>query len=394
HYLFLTALASLLLGTSSALHIDNAGGFLARGDDNTAVLKPFRSNPLKNAKGDAVSKREPVVIKGLLQVRQSCPPGFGDCNNGRCCPVGGDCCTGGCCNAGEFCYATGCCELSETGCEQVTCCPTGTHCCKGGGCCETGDYCVSGGCCPIGKICVGGGGGGEITTRERSTTTHTTETTSTRTTSTSTTDFITSSFSSSALSPTGTRSPRPTAAAGQVSVTYGVHDSRITWSSGWTDNASGCTTSSRRTTIAEESFTVIVASASRIYLNVDVVSVVYDVYVNGLLTAPDSDTFLETTSCTYSQLSLIATTNINVTVVVVGVGARNGKRQISDDWSFQLNEIIAIGSEEDSDLNSGSNSDSGPSSGSGSVSEAAANFKVTWFQTITAILLVAFGCFW
>lgn len=149
---------------------------------------------------------------------------------------------------------------------------------SGGGCCETGDYCVSGGCCPIGKICVGGGGGGEITTRERSTTTHTTETTSTRTTSTSTTDFITSSFSkhyqefycgavwltgilgSSALSPTGTRSPRPTAAAGQVSVTYGVHDSRITWSSGWTDNASGCTTSSRRTTVAEESFTVIVGS--------------------------------------------------------------------------------------------------------------------------------------
>lgn len=54
----------------------------------------------------------------------------------------------------------------------------------------------------------------------------------------------------------------------------------------------------------------------------------------------------------------------------------------------------AIGSEEDSDLNSGSNSDSGPSSGSGSVSEAAASFRVTWFQTIAAVLLVAFGCFW
>jgi hypothetical protein len=80
--------------------------------------------------------------------------------------------------------------------------------------------------------------------------------------------------------------------------------------------------------------------ATRIYLNIDVVEVVYDVYVNSKLMPLDTGTFLDTLSCTYTPLTLSGdSSNINVTVVVVGQ-PKNGRRQNSDNWSFQLNEIL------------------------------------------------------
>lgn len=91
-YSFFTVLASLLLGTSLALHIEYAGGVLARDGDATAEILPFQGSPPKKVKGGQISKREPTVINGLLQVRQSCQSGYGLCTNNKCCPLGGDCC--------------------------------------------------------------------------------------------------------------------------------------------------------------------------------------------------------------------------------------------------------------------------------------------------------------
>jgi hypothetical protein len=91
-YSFLV-LAPLLFGISLALHIDYAGGVLARDGDATAKILPFQGNPLGNTKASGISKREPTVIEGLLQIRQSCQSGFGLCSNDECCPLGGDCCT-------------------------------------------------------------------------------------------------------------------------------------------------------------------------------------------------------------------------------------------------------------------------------------------------------------
>lgn len=94
--LFSTALAFAFLQTSLALGNDVAGGVLVA--DKTIVpetlLEPFiKSNPLTSTTGDELQKREPTVIEGLLHIRQSCPTGYGLCNNGRCCPLGGQCCS-------------------------------------------------------------------------------------------------------------------------------------------------------------------------------------------------------------------------------------------------------------------------------------------------------------
>jgi hypothetical protein len=68
---------------------------------------------------------------------------------------------------------------------------------------------------------------------------------------------------------------------------------------------------------------------------------VYDIYVNGIIMPPDSSSFLDTQSCAYTPLTLSgSTTNINVTVVVVGQPMSGRKRQNFNDWSFQLNEVL------------------------------------------------------
>lgn len=67
---------------------------LSASSDDFAELTPLVSNPLRSnsARGDMDRRDNP--LEGLL-VRQSCPSGWGLCNDGRCCPLGGRCCGGG-----------------------------------------------------------------------------------------------------------------------------------------------------------------------------------------------------------------------------------------------------------------------------------------------------------
>lgn len=91
---FCAILAPLLFGSSLGLHIEYAGGVLARsGEAATGKILPFQGNPLRNTEGGWLSTREHTVIKGLLQIRQFCQAGFGVCSDNTCCPLGGDCCS-------------------------------------------------------------------------------------------------------------------------------------------------------------------------------------------------------------------------------------------------------------------------------------------------------------
>ncbi|KXN89502.1 hypothetical protein AN958_05664 [Leucoagaricus sp. SymC.cos] len=415
------SLAIFSLFPSSLASDDIEGGILLAKTDRTAVpatlLKPFiQGNPLKDTSGDELQKREPTIIEGLLHIRQSCPSGYGLCNNGRCCPLGGKCCTQGCCNPGYWCYSTGCCSLSEIGCEQVSCCPVGSNCCKGGGCCKASEYCVvsssAKGCCPIGQVCTGtpgstcyrdsagaprcrsgstsnggggggGGGGGDGgggDNRSTTTTPRSTPTTPPQIPDITTTPTTNSSSTSSAAT-TAQSSPSPTPGLGQSVITYSVTDTRISWSgTGWVSGSSSCTASARRTTTAMQSFTLMVSSAARIFLNLDCLNVVYDVYVNGRVDTLVSDQFDVTESCSYKELSLVGvTTNINVTVVVIGLPV-NGKRQ-SPNWEFQLNEILVIDSQ---------TSTSGALA-PGQTGSGASGLEASWFYGLVTVLLAGFG---
>jgi hypothetical protein len=123
--------------------------------------------------------------------------------------------------------------------------------------------------------------------------------------------------------------------------------------------------------------------ATRIYLNIDVVEVVYNIYVNGVIMKLDPSASLDTKSCLYTPLTLgSASTNINVTVVVVGQPRSGRKRQNFGDWSFQLNEILTFGS----GGNSGSNSKS---------ANDATTFRLSFLPiTAAVLLLVTLASFW
>ncbi|KAG0208517.1 hypothetical protein BGX28_000571 [Mortierella sp. GBA30] len=133
--------------------------------------------------------------EGSLAKRQStCPVGYGDCRNGKCCPTDQLCsvAAGGCCPmtlkytcGGQYCcpyaYCTsdghcGCSSASETRCGDKCCyygcslsgdcaCPSSfpTACSDGQTCCPAGSTCVAGGKCSTGAG-GGGGGGGVIPT--------------------------------------------------------------------------------------------------------------------------------------------------------------------------------------------------------------------------------------
>lgn len=104
-------------------------------------------------------------------------------------------------------------------------------------------------------------------------------------------------------------------------------------------------------------------------------NVIYDVYVNGVVKTLTTDSFGVLESCTYKQLDLgSAVTNINVTVVVIGI-PRSGRRQLDDSWSFQLNEVLAM------------TSATSPNSSTAS----APGMKASWFQGLAAMLLTGFG---
>jgi hypothetical protein len=144
-----------------------------------------------------------------------------------------------------------------------------------------------------------------------------------------------------------------------------------------------------------ESFTLIVASASRIYLNIDIVSVEYDIFVNNVILPPSSKNSAGSQSCNYLPLALSTTTNINVTVVVVGELQSGGrKRQNSDNWSFQLNEILTFNSGGTSRTDSSATADPSATAGQQPSNGAAAFTVSTRLQIIVVVLLVAFGSFW
>lgn len=67
-----------------------------RTSDRHALVEPLiRANPLSRTSQGTLQKREPMVIEGLLQIRQSCPTGYALCSDDtNCCPLGGSCCTG------------------------------------------------------------------------------------------------------------------------------------------------------------------------------------------------------------------------------------------------------------------------------------------------------------
>ncbi|KAJ3576239.1 hypothetical protein NP233_g573 [Leucocoprinus birnbaumii] len=177
---------------------------------------------------------------------------------------------------------------------------------------------------------------------------------------------------------TAIQSPRPTTPSGENSVSYSVTDSRITWSSAsWTDTTSSCTITARRTTTRLTSFTVMVSAANQLYLNLDCLNTAYNVYVNGVVQTFTVDRFDVVESCTYKQINLgINTVNINVTVVVLGIPT-SGRRQLDNNWSFQLNEVLAMTS------SSAASATSTPGSAQG--------LKASWTQGLFAALLAGFG---
>ncbi|KAF9450162.1 hypothetical protein P691DRAFT_496554 [Macrolepiota fuliginosa MF-IS2] len=432
-----------VLPTSWALDHDIAGGALLVETDRNAVpdtlLEPMINSPVTPTTGDQLQRREPTIIEGLLQIRQSCPTGYGLCNNGRCCPLGGKCCTKGCCDPGSWCYSSGCCLLTEMGCEGVSCCPVGSNCCKGGGCCKSNYYCVvtpSKGCCPIGKICNGtvkkcndpnydlcpnddfccppgdtcyrdnnntprcrgsssgggGGGGGDTTPHTTPHTSTTPQATTTpnlpdppEITPTSTQPDSTSSSSKFGTPTQSLSTARPTVLPNQVSFTYTVSDSKFTWiGSGWNIASSSCSGSSKRTNTPMQSFTLIVPSATRIWLNVDCLNVEYDVYINGQRTSFTSDISQITEVCVYKEAPLgISTKNVNITVVVIGMPL-SGITKRQNTWSFQLNEVMAV----DSSSSASSTSAVTPLQ---TTANGATGLEANWFPGVAAVLLAGFG---
>jgi hypothetical protein len=79
-----------------------------------------------------------------------------------------------------------------------------------------------------------------------------------------------------------------------------------------------------------------------VYLNIDIVSVEYAIYVNDVIMPPGSNAAGKQ-SCDYVPLVLSgSTTNINVTVVVIGQREGADRKRQAGDWSFQLNEVLWV----------------------------------------------------
>ncbi|KAF9557651.1 hypothetical protein EC968_007526 [Mortierella alpina] len=156
----------------------------------------YRPVPLAEGPFQPLSARNslpPIVARSdSLEKRQSsCPVGYGDCKNGKCCPSNQLCsvAAGGCCpsNLGYTCGGQYCCPYSyctadgHCGCSSASETRCGNKCCyygcdASGGCACPSAYpnaCSDGKtCCPAGAVCVaggkcsgGGGGGGTFPTR-------------------------------------------------------------------------------------------------------------------------------------------------------------------------------------------------------------------------------------
>ena len=87
----------LIFGVSAlVLGADLPGNPFIRVPDTSipdTLLKPLIVTPLGSSKVEA--RNEPGILRGLLESRQSCSPGYGVCSTGGCCPLGGRCCSNG-----------------------------------------------------------------------------------------------------------------------------------------------------------------------------------------------------------------------------------------------------------------------------------------------------------
>ncbi|KAF9498701.1 hypothetical protein BDN71DRAFT_353372 [Pleurotus eryngii] len=312
---------------------------LSASGDDFAELTPLFSSPLRSnsARGDVDRRDNPLA--GLL-VRQSCPSGWGLCNNGRCCRLGGRCCGGGrCCDPGDFCYASGCCRNSETGCEGVSCCPANYTCCSGG-CCRPGTYCAVAngrrGCCQNGKICTsggsagGGGGGGDVTTTRVPIPDPTTRTTAatTRTIAATTRPIITAIV------------PSPTPAPGSSIVDISATDPRITYRGSWQSVASSCNSSSQ-SRMATEPFSSFSLGfqGNAVYLSLSSYNAHYTVTVGGRTTTFGGfESFVIPSNCSLSFEQAGLPTQSNTIQVTVSGSSLDSLA--ADQWSFSLDKIV------------------------------------------------------
>ncbi|CAO3572463.1 unnamed protein product [Mortierella alpina] len=141
---------------------------------------PFQPLSVRNTLPPMVARSD-----SLEKRQSSCPVGYGDCKNGKCCPSNQLCsvAAGGCCpsNLGYTCGGQYCCPYSfctadgHCGCSSASETRCGNKCCyygcdASGGCACPSAYptaCSDGKtCCPAGAICVAGGkcsGGGDGT---------------------------------------------------------------------------------------------------------------------------------------------------------------------------------------------------------------------------------------
>ena len=87
----------LIFGVSDlVLGADLPGDPLIRVPDTSildTLLTPLIVTPLGSSSVEA--RDEPGILRGLLESRQSCSPGYGVCSTGGCCPLGGECCSNG-----------------------------------------------------------------------------------------------------------------------------------------------------------------------------------------------------------------------------------------------------------------------------------------------------------
>lgn len=69
------------------------------------LLEPMtQGDLLAERSGYEFPRREPTIVEGLLQIRQTCGFGDGLCYTGVCCPLDSGCCSNGkCCPNGYGC---------------------------------------------------------------------------------------------------------------------------------------------------------------------------------------------------------------------------------------------------------------------------------------------------
>ncbi|KAJ3572290.1 hypothetical protein NP233_g3177 [Leucocoprinus birnbaumii] len=320
-----------------------------------------------------------ATIKGLLQIRQTndgCDIGFHSCGPTFCCRNDQNCDLGGCCPIGQTCIGTS----DECTDPSLVLCPDKSVCCSPSDTCVTDSFGTTS--CQTG----GGGGGGTGNTSPTQQPTPTTRpvTTNVITPLQNTTIPGLGGLPSAS---SGSSGASPTAAAGQTMTTYAASDSSITYHGSWSTVSSSCTSNGRQTSTMKDSFTLMVPSASSIYLHLDRSAFVsYDVYINNnnnIATTPFND---DPETCTYNAITLPSTTsNVNLTVLVWGV-LRNGRRQV-DSWTYKINEILVA-----HPTGSGNGGSSTGSTGSSGSRGTGAGFKnvdlsVTLWLGLGAMLL-------